>query len=789
MPKFPSVNEKRESRSKYPIFLFFFAVIVFWKLILTGEYSMLTYTDCAFQTYPWAQYIAGVLHQGSFPFWDPYSQAGRFFIGETQTGVFYPLNLLMGFFPLNHKGALPVSIIEYFAILHCFLASLLTYFLARELGLTRFSAFVSGIVFAYSGSIGGRAFSQINLLDSSVWVPAVFLFYSKSLRSTTLIQQFLYINLAGLSLALCLLAGHHQPFIYTTIAVICVAVAIGFSGSKTTIDPDSWQLSHQSLFKLTSLLFLFALGYCSLQLLPSLEYSPLAYRWVGPVNPILVSDHIPYSVAGSGWSLSPQGLTQTIFPYISVVENSPYIGILPLLFLIFSIGQFKKSKVVRIAWFIALLFLALSMGEYTPLHGLLYALVPGFEKGREASRLLLLSHLAFSVLVGFGCQAFFSPFPKKQKELYLRLMQAFGCLSVPLTALVFAVYFYSIYVLFQSTDYNVPFFACLWLMMTTALVICRRYGSLSLKALKIIVIMICLFDYHFVLGFHIKPKSAFDGQTNFEPKQYYHQDNVIEFLRSQPGTFRIDFREPSYPRSTGEVFRLETINGSGITQLKQFFDLLSLEARPGGRISDLFNVKYIVSREELQLPKVFESKGTFVYENPDCFPRAWLVDRVTYEESLEKVLVKIQEPSFDPHHTALIEHHLDALLNPWEKTLPDDETLSGSSLQEIPVHFTRESPNRFVVEAQAARHFFLVVSENWYPGWTAKVNGTPQPLMRANGALMGVFLNPGPSKVEFSFRPRHFYWALSLTMISLLTLVLASTLHLREMMQSERNRP
>ena len=111
-----------------------------------------------------------------------------------------------------------------------------------------------------------------------------------------------------------------------------------------------------------------------------------------------------------------------------------------------------------------------------------------------------------------------------------------------------------------------------------------------------------------------------------------------------------------------------------------------------------------------------------------------------------------------------------------------------SSPEEIPVRFIRESPNRFVVETQAVRRSLLVVSENWYPGWTAKVNGTPQPVMRANGALMGVFLNPGASKVEFNFRPRHFYWALSLTMISLLTLVLVSTLHLRKTMKSERSR-
>ena len=115
------------SRYKYPALLFLFTVTVFWKLIFSSEYSLLVYTDSSFQTYPWSQYISEVLHQWSFPFWDMYADGGRSFIGETQTGAFYPLNLLMGMFPRNAKGLLPVSLIEGFVILHAFLASLFMY--------------------------------------------------------------------------------------------------------------------------------------------------------------------------------------------------------------------------------------------------------------------------------------------------------------------------------------------------------------------------------------------------------------------------------------------------------------------------------------------------------------------------------------------------------------------------------------------------------------------------------------------------------------------------------------
>ena len=46
----------------------------------------------------------------------------------------------------------------------------------------------------------------------------------------------------------------------------------------------------------------------------------------------------------------------------------------------------------------------------------------------------------------------------------------------------------------------------------------------------------------------------------------------------------------------------------------------------------------------------------------------------------------------------------------------------------------------------------LVVSENYYPGWTATVDGKRAPVVRADYSLIGVVLPAGATNVELDFR-------------------------------------
>ncbi len=527
----------------------------------------------------------------------------------------------------------------------------------------------------------------------------------------------------------------------------------------------------RSVWRVTALIFLFSIAYSSPQLFPSIEYSQLAYRWVSKVQATLAADRVAYSIAGEEYNLRPQGLLAAVSPYLSSVENSPYWGILPLAFLIFSVKELRTSKLVRLCWLLALCFLALALGEYSPLHGLFYALVPFYDKGREASRHLLLVHFSLSLLAGFGFQTLFRPWPKRHRAFRWRTLQIFTTLGLLVTLVVFAGYFYLTLVLYKPANYDVLFFSCLLLLASSLLLACRHFVWLDRKSLKAGVYILLLFDYHFFLSPHFKPKRDFDGKRNFEPKQYYQQDEVIQFLRSQPGTFRVDLRDERYPRNIGQVYKFETMNGHGATRLKQFSDLKWAEPSPGNRISDLFNVKYIVSKELLSLPQLLETRETKVYENPDYLPRAWLVSKVTVTENTSQISQTLLDASFNPREEALLESSLDSRLNSLGKKA-SKEFSPDTSLPMPQVRFERQSPNRFTVETQTPQPAFLVISQNWYPGWKAKVNGKSEPVKRVDGALMGVYLGSGSSKVAFSFRPTHFYWGVSLSSLALLTLAL-----------------
>ena len=745
-------------RYKYPALLFLFTLTVFWKLIFSSEYSLLVYTDSSFQTYPWSQYLSEVLHQGSFPFWDMYADGGRSFIGETQTGAFYPPNLLMGLFPRNAKGLLPVSLIEGFVILHAFLASLFMYYLATHFGLNRFSAFVAATAFAFGGSIGLRAFAQVNLFYASVWVPAVFCCYAKSLEADQLFRQVLFANLAGLALALSLLAGHHQPFIYVSLALAGIALTLWLRGRKV---PDENVRRPSLILRQTLLLFVFAISYASLQLLPSLEYSKLAYRWVESVNPTLVGQRVPYSIVGTDNLLSPDGLILMLFPYLSAAENSPYLGILPLLLVLFSLPLLKKHGVVRLAFGLALVSALLSLGRFSPLHGLAYALVPGFDKGREASRIFLVAHLGLSLLAGFGCQAFLNPAPKVRRKTRTRIVLAFTGLSVFASLIAFGTYFYQTHALSQNPDYGTTAFACLLLLATSAVGLARTFGFARAKSLQITIGLTLLFDFHFLLSPHLRLKREFDRKGNFEPKQYYSQDDVIQFLQSQSGLFRTDFRDDYYPKNSGEVFKLETINGYGATSLKSFYHFQA-EAYPAGNvIADMMNVRYLVSQKGLDLPVAYQGQNAKVYENPGFLPRAWLAAQVEVKKDFNEMVPLLRDPGFKPYLVAYVEQPVEDLgtsAGPLPVGGQTDLAAQGTAV------FTRQSPNRFQVDTQSLVANLLVVSQNWYPGWKARVNGQLRRVERVNGALMGVQVGPGTSRVEFVYRPTRFLWAVALAL-------------------------
>ncbi len=65
----------------------------------------------------------------------------------------------------------------------------------------------------------------------------------------------------------------------------------------------------------------------------------------------------------------------------------------------------------------------------------------------------------------------------------------------------------------------------------------------------------------------------------------------------------------------------------------------------------------------------------------------------------------------------------------------------------------RKNINKLIVNVNNADHGFVVFSENFYPGWTAKVNGVKQTIIKVNGFLKAVFVEHGENFIELEYKP------------------------------------
>ncbi|HYX41104.1 MAG TPA: YfhO family protein, partial [Pyrinomonadaceae bacterium] len=140
---------------------------------------------------------------------------------------------------------------------------------------------------------------------------------------------------------------------------------------------------------------------------------------------------------------------------------------------------------------------------------------------------------------------------------------------------------------------------------------------------------------------------------------------------------------------------------------------------------------------------VYEQNSTLILRNTRAQPRAWLVaeaEAVDGEEALSRIRGESTH-EFDPARTALLEVHAHEL-----PRLP-----GGALAPESVARITRYEPNRLQIETSAPTATVLVVSELFYPGWTATVDGRAAPIMLTDFLLRSVALPAGTHTIEMRY--------------------------------------
>jgi Bacterial membrane protein YfhO len=141
--------------------------------------------------------------------------------------------------------------------------------------------------------------------------------------------------------------------------------------------------------------------------------------------------------------------------------------------------------------------------------------------------------------------------------------------------------------------------------------------------------------------------------------------------------------------------------------------------------------------------KAFDNEGVFIFENQRALPHAWLVANalaVDGEEALRRISGN-SPTQFVPASTALLE------VQPQE--LP--QLPSGSLDPASNVRMVSYEANGLALETNAPTSTVLVVSELFYPGWEASVDGKPVRILLTDYLLSGVALPPGKHHVEMRY--------------------------------------
>ncbi len=162
------------------------------------------------------------------------------------------------------------------------------------------------------------------------------------------------------------------------------------------------------------------------------------------------------------------------------------------------------------------------------------------------------------------------------------------------------------------------------------------------------------------------------------------------------------------------------------------------------------NVKYWIEEDS----PTYHSKEGFPLILPDrvkvfqdALPRAFLVPKMRVPEK-GRVLFDYYDESFDPLKEVLL-----------SKSVEFQESAHFKGQVEKVTY----SPNHVVVRTKQEGNGFLVLLDTYLPGWTVKVDGQEQTILKAYGFYRAVQLGPGEHTLEFDYFPEGFKEGLIVT--------------------------
>ena len=727
----------------------FFARVLFSDGTLFGS-------DFILQFAVWKQFVADRLtSQGSFPLWNPYLFSGSPFIANIQVSMFYPFGFLYYLMP-------PQTAYLYSTVMHVAMGAVFMFIFVRRLGISLVSSLFAAMIFSLNGYFMGHLYAgHLSFIQAYIWIPLLFCCIHLFVQS----GHINWVLLGGLVLGTQILGGFPQLTFYTVLAVGGYALFHLLSCVKGGQLKQGVAVGAGFFIMCVT-----AAGVAAVQLLPTLEFTGLSTRAGG----------VSYAFATYD-SLHPKELLTLLVPEIfgNVVngtywrtgepwhfwETCGYLGIIPLCLLFARTSSRALGRSRSFFLILVILALFLALGKYNPLYPIVYRL-PGFHSFRIPAQILYLFVFGVSVLTGIGLDQI----SNNRSTIDKRVTFVMGIVGTAVTFLVFAYNMYSRDFFFQlfkifavepvgnldmemiahttGSSLNQAFALTMTFIL---LVFAFRYKGINKTAFKILVVMVALID----LGLFGVP---FIKSYQNVPDE--RKDRLASQLSPTPPEGRVT-SDHTFGPNGGLAYRFASVLGYNPLILGRYAEYI-LASEGLSQDHDLVNLSRLKAyegklTEMLNLKQIVQNGAITSLDRPAFY--ATLVDQAVVRQK-DQVLSFMRRDEFDPEKLVVLEAP-----HAWLEAWPDMDTpLIGAC------RLLAYDNEHIVLETSANRRSYLVLSEIFYPGWQAIVNGKKTPVLRGNYLFRTVPIEKGRHKVELRFVSRPFKIGM---LISVITFALA----------------
>lgn len=775
-------------------------------ILFTGRILLLR--DLLYMHYPGQALIAEFLSQGVLPLWTPYVGCGQPVLAEIETAVFYPPNLVALFLD-------PGRTTMVLGVFHFTLAGLGVYALLRTWSAGQTASLMSAIAFAFSSLLSCKL-EWTAELASAAWFPCVLAAFANWNRS----RRWKSFLLLAIAIAMQFLGGYPEIVFFTA----CTLVLYGLvQGALRRSEGAAWRVAAEPLavvFAGGGVAMLLAMA----QFWPTLEVLNLTSRTEmdplmreGSASGGLLAALIMPSVYGTqGAPFSGRYFAPTLAEYWL---GAIYVGLLPIL-VILTRGAMalipgkarcepdhaRQSHLLFLVMLAVVSFLY-AMGEHGFLFEWLWNHVTLMQQFRWPAKSLICFVLAVCLLAGLCLDDLqrmartLSGEKLRRSRVHLPIVllavaAVLGVLSAICLAdhgrlgLVALERFFNSSTIPSDLAHRIPLDIMARDLVKLPIVAVLGAGLLPSVvhgrprpvAAAILFLLVAFCDLA-ISNRHLQiagsPEVAFGEPAHLAKLQppgkvqrFYVEDNTGQLygetnedvlrLARDVMMWRVPTDVHAFNAFPVEVFEVQDV----VRITSMLYMRLSPEFRD--RVFSMINCGVIVWYPRLRPAFAGGRLAEPRYEYPsrDPLPRVHVVGGVRVIDGIDEAVdILAEDPTFDPATEVLLDRDSFG-----ETAVP---ALAPSAV-ENELRRIEYVPNGVQFEIESARPGICVLSDTWFPGWEATVNGEDVPIWKANGAFRAVRVPAGISRVEMRYNPPAVRHGIAISLATLVALALIS---------------